>query len=133
MNGYFRDGSNDGGLTIQPWILRPSKLGYQISSGSGSESWPNNSSLNVVSFFVPAPAAVSTTCRSPTTVGDDRTSASFCPVASAVYDMTSCAPRVTTSTRPFVASSRSRFVSPCCPAVTRRERPSRLQTGADGC
>ena len=34
MSGYFFDASNAGGLRIQPWIFLPSKLVYQISSGS---------------------------------------------------------------------------------------------------
>ena len=36
---------------IQPWIFVPSKLVYQISSGSVIVSWPKSASLNVVSFF----------------------------------------------------------------------------------
>ena len=34
MSGYFFVASKAGGFRIQPWIFLPSKLVYQISSGS---------------------------------------------------------------------------------------------------
>src|SRR5665811_612789 len=34
MSGYFFDASKCGGLRIQPWMRRPSKLLYQNSSGA---------------------------------------------------------------------------------------------------
>ena len=82
--GYFFDASKPGGLRIQPWIFLPSKLVYQISSGSFIVSWLNRSSLNVVSFLDAALPELSIACRSPTTVALDRTNASFWPLASAV-------------------------------------------------
>ena len=84
MSGYFFVASNAGGLRIQPWIFWPSKLVYHISSGSFIVSWPKSASLNVVSFFGAAVEAVSSTCRSPTAVGVERTKAIFCAAASAV-------------------------------------------------
>ena len=51
--------------------------------------------MNVVSFFAAAVDEVSSTCRSPTAVGVERTNAIFCAAASAVYDITSSLPDVT--------------------------------------
>ena len=48
MSGYFFAALKSGGLRIQPWTLRPSKLEYQNSSGS---LWPislNSASLRLL-------------------------------------------------------------------------------------
>src|SRR3954447_9797690 len=84
ISGYFFDGSKDAGFRIQPWIFFPSKLVYQISSGSGSDSCDWRSSLKVVSFLVAADWPDDRTSRSPTIVGVERTIAKRAAEASAV-------------------------------------------------
>jgi hypothetical protein len=61
MSGYFFDASKPGGFRIQPWIFLPSKLEYQISSGSFMVRPLNSSSLKVVSFLGVPPVALSAT------------------------------------------------------------------------
>src|SRR5437773_5700660 len=103
MSGYFFDASNEDGLRTQPWILRPSKLLYQNSSGSLSLSSLNSWSLKVVSFF-DVPVAASRRWRSPTEVCVEMSVAKRRPVWSAVNDMRSWLPDVAGATRPLSTS-----------------------------
>src|ERR1035437_4710601 len=70
MNGYFRDGSNPGGLMIQPCIFRPSfdEL-YEISSTWPSDRPESRSVLSDVSVRAVAPAAPAVTATCDGTVG----------------------------------------------------------------
>ena len=65
ISGYFFDGSKSGGLRIQPWIFLPSKLLYQISSGSLCWMSLKSSSLTCVIWRGFGDARVMTIAMSP--------------------------------------------------------------------
>src|SRR4051812_4686450 len=85
MRGYFFDGSNAGGLTIQPWTFRLSlEDSYQISSTFPSSRAPRRSSFTAVIGFSDGLASVPT-AMSPGTSGRERVAAKF-PFAARLKD-----------------------------------------------
>src|SRR5438128_10682946 len=78
ISGYFLCGSKPGGFCTQVWMRLPSKLLYQISSGSVRFSFENSSSLMLVNCLGDEPdVARSRTKRSLTRVGVEITYTSF--------------------------------------------------------
>src|SRR3954468_9176650 len=104
MSGYFLLGSKSGGFCTQVSIFLPSKLVYQISSGSLSFSCDINLSFTCVSCFV-LPLA-SATKMSVIVVGVDITNANVEPSCDAVKEKMSCLPLVMGDGLPVAASKR---------------------------
>src|SRR5215831_13584766 len=80
ISGYFLCGSKPGGFCTQVWMCLPSKLLYQISSGSVRFSFENSSALMSVNCLGDVPDIErSRTKRSFTRVGVDSTYTSLEP------------------------------------------------------
>src|SRR4029079_997940 len=104
-SGYLRPAWKLAGLTIQPWILRPSFEGYQISSTAPRARPARTSSLTSTSFFIAA-AATAPLPRTLNVVtyqgssGVVRTAAAW-PLAAIDTPLSMCVPCVTARTSPF--------------------------------
>src|SRR5215211_4686059 len=106
----------------------PSKLGYQISSGSDRLRRSNNASLKCVTAVGdPFGAVVVTTFTSPRTSGVEMIAASVDPSRAAVNDITSCGPSVIDSTAAVSALIRLMFALPRSDATTSSDRSSGVQ------
>src|SRR5450759_2478893 len=100
MSGYFFAGSKPGGLRIHPWIRRPSKLGYQISSGALVSISEKSASFTCVSCVKSDAAEAawrerSRTKRSPIVVGVETRTTAFERFFEMDQDITSWSPCVT--------------------------------------
>ena len=104
INGYFFAEEKSGGFWIHAWIFFPSKLVYQISSGSVRFKLENSFSLTFVSRRCSAP--FSTRNKSPTLVGVDILTTTREPSCDAVKCSTACLPCVTSVAWPFDESKR---------------------------
>src|SRR5437868_15167042 len=128
ISGYFFDGSKSGGFCTHVWIFLPSKLVYQISSGSVSLICENSFSLKFVSCLGADPLA-SATYKSPILVGVEISSANFDPSFEALKETTSCFPSVTEEILPDCVSKRFKLPVPCFPTRSTIALPD--QSGLD--
>src|SRR5574341_414183 len=128
MSGYFFDGSKSGGFCTQVSIRRPSKLVYQISSGSVRFSFEKRSSLMCVSCFGVAPG-FSSQNKSPIRVGVEIRSTIFDPSSVAQKLCTAWLPVVRSVSFPLVASKAPRFALPSLPYKAMMVLPFADQTG----
>src|SRR4051794_1744888 len=128
INGYFLLGSKSGGFCTHVCTFLPSKLVYQISSGSVRFNLANNSSLMCVNCRG-VPELASSQNRSPMRVGVEINKANFEASGTARTETTAWLPDVRSVSRPVVASNAPTFAFPSLAYVAKILFPSADQIG----
>src|SRR6476646_7916926 len=126
-SGYFFAASKSGGFWIHAWIFLPSKLVYQISSGSVRLSWENSLSLIWVIWRGGAVEPWFSTNKSPMFVGVEISTTKVLASFVARNRSTACFPLVSSVIFPEATSTAIRLALPLLAVVTIRLLPYVVQ------
>src|SRR6266516_4505396 len=129
ISGYFLPGSKLGRFRTQAWTRFPSKLVYQIDSGSVIFRCENRSSLTCVSCLG-SPPDLSIQKRSPIRVGVETLTTNFEPSEVDRKPITAWLPLVTSLGLPPAILKLARFAWPSLAYTSTMVRPSAAQIGA---